>query len=285
MAASAPFMLVGADTLAPADLHAATVAAFADYLVGPFQMTLQQYGSFIGRQGVDLARSRAAVQADTGAIGAFAFVCPRADTGRWRLGVMGALPAARGTGAAPALLDDFIARAKAEGLPWVELECFAGNERALRLYRSRGFEAVCALNGWKAPDDAAPATAAATGVRPVDRATAFAWLAEADVRLADMPFPNTDRSLSAQERPLAFWQCGGAQLVFSVLEGTPTQVHSLIDHDPALRDAETLAHALRAAHPDAFAPPILRDDLGGEALRRAGFAPHGMSQVLMKRKL
>ena len=279
------FTLVGADTLAPADLHAATVAAFADYLVGPFQMTLAQYGSFIGRQGIDLARSRAAVQADAGAIGAFAFVCPRVETGRWRLGVMGALPSARGTGAAPALLDDFIARAQADGLPCVELECFAENERALRLYRSRGFEVVCALNGWKTPEGDAPARAEVPDPRPVDRATAFAWLAEANLRLADMPFPNTDRSLSAQTRPLTFWQCGSAQLVFSVVEGTPTQVHSLIDLDPALRDAETLARALRAAHPDALAPPILRDDLGGEALRRAGFVPHGMTQVLMKRKL
>jgi len=279
---SAP-TLVGADTLAPADLHAATIAAFADYLVGPFQMTLEQYPSFIGRQGVDLARSRAAVV--DGAVGAFAFVCPRPEVGRWRLGVMGALPAARGTGAAPALLDDFVARAKAEGMPWVELECFAENERALRLYRGRGFEVVCALNGWKAPETGAPASTSAGDVLALDRAQAFAGLADANLRIADMPFPNTDRSLSAQLRPLTFWRSGTALIAFSVLEGTPTQIHSLVDLDPALRDAEVLAHAVRAAHPDVFAPPILRDDLGGEALRRAGFVPHGMSQVLMKRKL
>ena len=281
---SAP-TLVGADTLVPADLHAATIAAFADYLVGPFQMTLEQYPSFIGRQGIDLARSRAAVVA--GAIGAFAFVCPRPEVGRWRLGVMGALPAARGTGAAPALLDDFIARATAEGLPWVELECFAENERALRLYRDRGFEVVCALNGWKAPepDAHAPATAAARDVHAIDRECALAWLGDADRRLEWLPFPNSDRCMAAQVRPLTFWRCGTAQVAFSVVEGTPTQIHSLIDIDPGLRDAETLARAVLAAHPDAFAPPILRDDLGGAALRRAGFVPHGMSQVLMNRKL
>ena len=216
-----PFEILGAGTLAPADLHAATIAAFADYLVGPFQMTLEQYPSFIGRQGVDLARSRVAVHA--GAIGAFAFVCPRPEVGRWRLGVMGALPAARGTGAAPALLDDFVVRAKAEGLPGVELECFAGNERALRLYRGRGFEVVCALNGWKAPEAGAPASASTRDVHALDRATAFAWLADANLRIADMPFPNTDRSLSAQVRPLTFWRSGTALLAFSVLEGTPAQ--------------------------------------------------------------
>ncbi len=276
-----PLTLVTADTLASADLYAATVAGFADYLAGPFQMTLAQFPSFIGRQGVDLALSRAAVR--DGAIGAVAFVCPRPEVGRWRLGAMAALPAARGTGAAPALLDDFIERARAEGLAGVELECFAENERALRLYRSRGFEVVCALNGWKAPAADVPASAPDAGVRAVERADAFDWLADANRRLGWMPFPNTDRSLSAQVRPLTFWRRGAAQLVFSVLEGTPTQIHSLVDPDPALDDAEALARALHAAHPDASAPPILRDDLGGAALGRAGFAPHGMSQVLMRR--
>ena len=273
--------LLAADTLLQADLHAATVAGFADYLVGPFQMTLEQFPSFIGRQGVDLARSRVAVRAD--AVGAFAFVCPRPEVGRWRLGAMAALPAARGTGAAPALLDDFIERARIEGLAEVELECFAENERALRLYRSRGFEVVCALNGWQAPGADPRASAHSPDVRAVDRAEAFAWLADANRHLGGMPFPNTERSLSAQVRPLTSWRCGRAQLVFSVLEGTPTHIHSLIDLDPALRDAETLARALLAARADAFAPPILRDDLGGEALRRAGFVPQGMSQVLMRR--
>jgi len=276
--------LVAADTRPETELHTATVAAFADYLAGPFQMTLEQFPSFVARQGIDLARSRLALH--DGAIGAFAFVCPRPEVGRWRLGVMAAVPAARGTGAAPALLDDFIARAGAEGLPWVELECFAQNERALRLYRSRGFEVISALNGWKLPEDAAPRPPAPAGdVRVVDRERALAWLAQADLRLEWLPFPNSDRCMAAQVRPLSFWQCGSAQLVFSVVEGTPTQIHSLIDLDPALRGAEVLARALAAAHPDAFAPPILRDDFGGEALRRAGFAPHGMSQVLMRRKL
>ena len=275
--------LVAADTLSAPDLHAATIAAFADYLVGPFQMTREQFPSFIGRQGVDLARSRVALC--DGAIGAFAYVCPRQEVGRWRLGVMGALPSARGTGAAPALLDDFVARARDEGLPHVELECFAENERALRLYRSRGFEVVCGLNGWKPADAPASTHPPAGDVREVERADAFTWLAEANRRIAWLPFPLTDRSLSAQPRPLTFWRCGSAQIAFSVVEGTPTQVHSLVDLDPAQRDAEVLAHAVRAAHADVFVPPVLRDDLGGDTLRRAGFAPHGMSQVLMQRRL
>ena len=280
--------LVAADTLAQADLHAATLAAFADYLAGPFQMTPEQFPNFVARQGVDLSRSRVALH--DGAIAAFGFVCPRPEVERWRLAVMGALPAARGTGAAPALLDDYVARAKAQGLPWVELECFAENERALRLYRSRGFEVVVALNGWKSPEAGVapapvPVPVQAGDLREVDRATGFAWLAEANLRIDGLPFPNTDRCLAAQPRPLTFWQCGSAQLVFSVLEDTPVHVHSLIDLDAGLRDAGTLAQALRAAHADVFVPPVHRDDLGGTALARAGFVRHGLSQVLMKRRI
>jgi GNAT superfamily N-acetyltransferase len=275
------FTLAPADAFGAADLHAAFAGAFSDYVAGPFQLPLDQWPSLEGRQGIDKARSRVALV--DGTIAAFAFTCPRAETGRWRLGAMGALPAARGSGAAPALLDDFLARAQAEGPAWAELECFAANERALRLYRGRGFEEIGPLNAWKATD--APADTPAPAVRTVDRATAFAWLEEADRRIAWLPFPNTARSLSAQPRPLTFWQAGSAQLAFSVVEGTPTTLHSLIDPDPRLHDAETLARALRAAHPDAFAPPILRDDLGGAALERAGFERQALGQVQMKRAL
>jgi GNAT superfamily N-acetyltransferase len=280
-----PALIEPASGISASELHSATVTAFSDYLAGPMQMTLAQWPSFVGRQGVDFARSRVAVQ--DGAITAFAFACPRADDCRWRLAVMGALPAARGSGAAPALLDDFLARAKSEGMAHVELECFAANERALRLYRSRGFEVVSPLNGWKLPDVAtAPVRDTATRqAREIDRATAFALLEEAGRRIAWLPFQNGARCQSAQVRPLTFWQCGSALLLFSVLEGTPTQIHVLIDLDPSLHDAETLAHAIRAAHPDAFAPPILRDDLGGAGLARAGFVRQDLNQVLMRRAL
>jgi ribosomal protein S18 acetylase RimI-like enzyme len=279
-----PFEIVPAASLAAADLHAANLAAFADYIAGPMQLAFDQWPSLIARQGVDLALSRVAVR--DGAIASYAFVCPREADGRWRLAIMGALPAARGSGAAPALIDDFLVRAKAAGMAHAELECFAANERALRLYRGRGFEVVGPLNGWKLPADAAPVRdAPAREVREIDRAAALAWLEEAGRRIAWLPFPGTARCQSAQVRPLRAWQRGGALLLFSVLEGTPTQIHVLVDLDPALRDAEILARAVRAAHPDAFAPPILRDDLGGAALARAGFVRAALNQVLMRRAL
>jgi len=180
----ADLSLVPATDLSAADLHAANLAAFADYIAGPMHLPFDQWPSLIARQGIDLARSRVAVR--DGAIASYAYVCPRPEVGRWRLAIMGALPAARGSGAAPALIDDFLVRAKAADMLHAELECFAANERALRLYRSRGFEVVCALNGWKAPAGAAPAPArdaSAREVRAIDSADALAWLTEADRRI------------------------------------------------------------------------------------------------------
>ena len=275
------FELVAADTRGVTELHEANLAAFSDYIAGPLKLTLDQWPSLMGRQGIDLAQSRVAVR--DGAVVAYAYACPRVESGRWRLAIMGATPAARGTGAAPALLDDFLARAQAAGMGAAELECFALNERALRLYRSRGFDVVCPLNAWKSPGVPTPARDAslAREVSPLAREEAFAWLAEANARVDMLPFPNTHFSQAAQTRPLTFWQCDDALITFSVVEGTPTQIHGLVDLDPSLRGAETLARALRQAHPDAFAPPLLRDDLGGAALARAGFELGALNQVLM----
>lgn len=281
------FTLAAADTRSSAELHAAFAGAFSDYVAGPFRMTLAEWPSLQGRQGIVNALSRVALRG--GEVIAFAFTCPRVESGRWRLGAMGALPAARGSGAAQALLDDFLARAQAAGMGAAELECFAQNERALRLYRSCGFETVCALNGWKAVTSPAPARDAPradadTAVREIDRDTAFAWLAEANQRIEMLPFPNTHFSQSAQPRPLTFWRCAQARAAFSVVEGTPTHLHSLVDLDPSLAGAEALARALQQAHPGVFAPPVLRDDLGGATLARLGFERAELDQVLMKRE-
>jgi ribosomal protein S18 acetylase RimI-like enzyme len=274
--------LVAADAVAPADLHAAFTDAFSDYVAGPFLLTLDQWPSLLARQVVDLAASRVAVDA-SGRILAFAKTARRPAIGRWRLAAMGARPEARGTGAAPALLDDFIARARAEGVRGLELECFQKNERALRLYRGRGFAVVHALNGWSAAAAGRGADAPAQE-RPqeVGREDAFGWLDEATLRVPDLPLQFTPPSLRAATRPLTCWRSGSAQLVFSVVGDTPIQVHSLVDLQGAQHDAEMLVRALRAAYPDhaITVPPLQRDDLGGEALRRAGFEMAELNQVL-----
>jgi len=280
--------LAAADTVAPADLHATFVRAFADYLIGPFQIPLDQWPAFLARQAVDLGASRVAIAG--GRVIAFAFAAPRPAIGRWRLAVMGALPESRGGGAAPALLDDFVDRAHAQGVQAVELECIEQNARARRLYLGRGFEVVQALHGWTAqprgPGDAAREEALPAPVRhEVDREAAFAWLDDATRAIPNLPLQVTGPSLRAAARPLTCWRSGSAQLIFSVQGDTPIQVHSLVDPAPGQRDAQALVRALRAAWPDLAisVPALQRDDLGGEALRREGFEMQAMNQVLMVR--
>lgn len=273
---------LSADAVAPAALHAAFVHAFSDYLIGPFALTPEQWPGFLARQAVDLALSRAALV--DGAIQAFAFVAarPEADPPRWRLATMGALPSARGSGSAPALLDDFIARAAAAGLAAVELEVFAQNERALRLYQSRGFELRHELHGY----EHAPRTGAAqpSPFEAVSREAALDWLRRHEP--ADLPLQAGHRVLAANPSAWTAWQSGQAQLVFGPV-GERLVVHSLVDLDPAQPGAEALLRALLQAQPEraVSVPQLQRLDLGGAALRRLGFGLQPLHQVLMRRAI
>jgi len=57
-----------ADTIAPADLHAAFVAAFSDYIAGPFQVPPDQWDHLLARPVVDLAASRVGEQQGGGVL-------------------------------------------------------------------------------------------------------------------------------------------------------------------------------------------------------------------------
>ena len=225
--------------------------------------------------------SRVAVAAD-GSIQAFAFVAARPEgaPARWRLATMGAPPSARGGGAAPALLDDFLARAAAAGLAAVELEVFAQNERALRLYRSRGFEARHELHGYEqAPRGA---VAQPSPFEPLPRAAALAWLKSHEP--AELPLQVGHRVLAVNLSAWTAWQTGRAQLVFGPVDERLV-VHSLVDLAPAQQDAEALVRALLQAQPAraVSVPELQRLDLGGAALRQLGFGLRPLHQVLMRR--
>lgn len=279
--------LVSAAELAPARLHAAFGAAFADYLIGPFTLALEAWPAFLARQGVELALSRAALDA-AGEILAFCLVAPRPRLARWRLGTMGAVPAARGSGAARALLDDFIARAGAAGQRAVELEVFAQNERAVRLYRGRGFDVRHELHGYlAAPGLVLPAAVpAAAAVEHIEPAEALAWLEAAELRIPDLPLQVGPGALHAAQG-LRAWRHGAAQLLFGRPDEATVAIASLIDTDPAQAGARTLLRALRAEFPQATlrVPQLQRLDLGGRALRELGCVPQPLHQLLMQRPL
>jgi ribosomal protein S18 acetylase RimI-like enzyme len=266
-----PYDIVPAAGIAGADLHRAFAGAFSDYLIGPFQLPLDQWPVFLGRQAVDLAQSRAAVR--DGEVIAFAFVALRDDVSAWRLATMGALPAARGSGAAPALMDDFIARARDAGRELAELECFAQNERAIRLYRGRGFAEVSPLYGYQGE------AGSGGDAGSVPLGDAFAWLEEVARRRGDLPLQVTPVSLKALPVSLQARRLGTAQLVFSVSPQGVATIHSLVDTDAAQRDAEALVRSLAGK---VTVPQLQRPDVGGEALERLGFERLALNQVLMR---
>jgi ribosomal protein S18 acetylase RimI-like enzyme len=285
---TAALTLVPAPELSPADWHAAFTAAFADYLIGPFKLTLEQWPGFLARQGIELPLSRAAVV--DGSLVAFALVAPRPARQRWRLGTMGALPAARGSGAAKRLLDDFIERGRTAGAAMLELEVFAANERGVHLYQGRGFEIVHPLRGYERSPS--PAATEVPAVQVVALDDAWAWLEEADARITDLPLQVTSRVLrvaaaaAPANKPLQAWRHGDAQLVFGEQPAGPViTLHSLVDCDPAQHGAEAFARALAVRYPGHTlrAPQLLRPDLGGDALQRCGFQPLPLHQWLMRR--
>ena len=273
------------DELAPELLHATFTRAFADYLIGPFQIPIAQWPMFLARQGVDLALSRVAMDA-AGAPLAFAFVAPRPLPRRWRLATMGATPEARGSGAAPALLDDLIARAAAAGQHAVELEVFAQNERARRLYEGRGFRKLHELFGYVADagtiTPSSPGTAE-TAPRSVDMPHLLGWLEAAEHRIADLPL-QVSAAVIRHGVDYHGWQTADAQVVFSLPDET-VMIHSLIA--PRDSDARALIQALVAVHPDRRlrVPQLQREDLGGAALRALGAVPQPLHQQLMLRPL
>jgi hypothetical protein len=198
---------------------------------------------------------------------------------------MGAVPGARGGGAARALLDDFIARAGAAGRSHVELECFAQNERALRLYRGRGFEPVHVLFGYGARTAESGGTPGdGPAVQAVDLQDAFGWLERAARRIDGLPLQVTPVSLRAQPVRLLAWRCGRAQLVAGESAAGQLTLYSLVDPQPGHRDAEALVAALARQFPQhtVQVPQLQRLDLGGAALERLGWSRLPLHQLWMR---
>ena len=171
----------------------------------------------------------------------------------------------------------------------LELECFAQNERALRLYRRAGFAPVAELHGYDRPaaEPAEPDAEARDPLAPdrceVDRAIGLAWLAEAQATVPNVPLQTTARGLSAHGSALRTWRSGAALLAFEAPSVGRVTIHALFATTPAGLDADALVATLvaRARGRAIVAAPIHRDDLGTAALSRAGFARQRLDQLLM----
>ncbi|MBL9137859.1 MAG: GNAT family N-acetyltransferase [Verrucomicrobiales bacterium] len=155
MNASTEWTVVHTDSL---DLNAFAALfnrAFADYLVRFPPMDGPAFQRLLAGQGIDLAWSR--LVAAKGAPAGFGLI--HRSNQMCRLAAMGVVPAARGRGAAGALLDALLEEAEARGDHGMTLEVFEQNPPALQLYLSRGFLRHVRLLGWRRDLVAAPALA------------------------------------------------------------------------------------------------------------------------------
>jgi hypothetical protein len=237
---------------------------------------------FVRRQGIDLAQSKVALRGDV--VIAFATITPRLLQ-RTRIAVMGARPEARGSGAAARLLDDAIAASAARRDRWIELEAFQQNERAVRLYRSRGFEADDELHGFIAqPGHGLTADEPA---EEISREAAAAWACAFDQEnIAQVPWQaGGEAILVAPIAPRAF-RLGGAQIVLVEADANTVMVTSLLDRDAGQRDALRLLAALRQRYPNHLlrAPQIHRANAAARAFVAAGWERQPLHQLFMRRR-
>lgn len=281
MSGAQDFVVRPAAEVATAALVDAFNVAFSDYLIKFPTLDDAGWQAFVRRQGIDVARSRVAFRGD--AVIAFAMITPRPFE-RTRIAVMGARPEARGGGAAKRLLDDAIAASDARGDRWIELEAFAQNERAVGLYRSRGFDAVDELPGYIAAPSEGLARDA--DVAEVSNEDAAAWACAFDREdNAYLPWQVGGEAIRAAVVPLRAWRVGSAQLVFQNANPATLSVQSLIDRDGAQRDAVRLVGALRHRHPGHTlrAPQIQRASGPARAFAEAGWTRGPLHQLLMRR--
>lgn len=252
-------------------------AAFSDYLIRMPALDSEGWRVFLHRQGVDLELSRVAIEG--GRVTSFALVCPRADD-RWRIAVMGSRPEARGTDTAPRLLDETIKDARSRGIRFVELEVFAQNERAFRLYRSRGLESACELKGFEAP---AGSPARVGDAKSVSLETARQRARDIERSSnAPLPWQVCGEAISRLSGLVYGWQTGTGQLVFTEVPGLIV-VQSLLDADARYADAASLLLTLRASFPEAVlrAPQLQVASLAGRAFEAAGWFASPLYQHLM----
>ncbi|WP_338846944.1 GNAT family N-acetyltransferase [Massilia sp. W12] len=273
------FQLLAADRIPAAELHALACAAFDDYLI-PLQLANVNWPSFIARQAINLAHSRIALQ--NGAPCAFALVAPRQQRASWRLAMMGALPAARGNGAAAALLQDWQARARQAGQA-IELEVVCANQRALALYQKHGMRQSHILSGWHAPALGGISAGLPPEILSPSLPEAFAWLEQVERRLDGIPLQTLPACLRPQQEGLQAWRLEHAQIVFRC-QGQELLLLSILQDDPQQAAAARLLTLLRAHYPlhSARISLLQRDDLGGLACAEAGFSRHPMQQFLLQ---
>jgi len=252
-------------------------AAFAGYIAGDITLSAQSLPRFLERQGTDLSLSRCVVR--NGELLGLAFIGQYAQ--RRRIGGMGLLPSARGTGASRLLLSHVIDDARAAGVAAMELEVFVQNAPAVALYRKTGFIDGPPLWGFtREPGGKLAADADSPQTLAVSQAAD--WLIAHGQ--PGVPYQTSGHALRHADPGLTFWRLGDALMGFTEPSPQRLSVPLLVDANPAQADALRLVNTLVLRHPQHHVrvPQLMRDDCAAEAWRRAGFVPLHLHQMQMR---
>ncbi|MBB6099924.1 ribosomal protein S18 acetylase RimI-like enzyme [Deinobacterium chartae] len=269
------FRLEAAHLYSLPQLSSAFARGFEGYFV-PVADDPQALSTRLRTEQIDLFSSRVALaEGDDLPVGT-ALIARRGEASR--LAGMGIAPGWRSRKLGAALLDCVIAEARARGEKRMLLEVIEGNDPAVRLYRSRGFEVTRRLLGYQAEHPAGEDT-------PLEEISLEAAL-EAVTRWGerDLPWQLAPATLAALTPPARAYRLEGAVALLSV---SPQSValRALVV-PPELRGQGRATRLLRAlafrhAAPVWAVPAIVPETLGAATLARAGFRVYSLSQLEM----
>ncbi|MBX2802566.1 MAG: GNAT family N-acetyltransferase [Myxococcales bacterium] len=250
---------------------------FEGYFV-PVQVSPRDWSTIVRSVGVDLDSSVVA-QVDGHDVGVMA-ISVRGRTAR--VAAMGIAAAFRGRGVGRALLRYGLAALDERGFERVLLEVIDGNEGAIRLYASEGFEIARRLVGWeRAVGGTTPRAIELLEVDPVQVARFAAAHGH-----ADPPWQLAPETLAAVTPPatgLALPSGDAMALVVDRPDGTTRLLGLAARSDEA---ASTLLSGAVARKPDRRLshPPICPEDHLASAFGSAGFTCTDLAQWEMCRR-
>ncbi len=252
-------------------------AAFAGYVAGWTDLNTETLAKFLCRQGADIFYSRF-IRRDTDLVGS-AYMNRTGNV--LRVGAMGIVPEARGTGAANRLLQHLLGEARSRGDKTMMLEVIQQNPPAVALYRRHGFQELGGLFGWRHAADLAPDTRAASSFEEIPVLDALRRPMVANY--PEIPWPISPHAIAKVERTRAY-AIDDACVIISDPGEAPIRVHGLSALPNEWLKLRSLLLAVMTTHTGGkfFAPPVWPEEFGREIFEPLGFVREDISQFLMR---
>jgi ribosomal protein S18 acetylase RimI-like enzyme len=251
-------------------------ASFAGYVGGWTDLNAETLAKFLCLQGTDIFYSRF-IRGD-GELTGFGYINRTGNI--LRLGAMGIIPTARGTGAAGELLQHLLGEARSRGDKTMTLEVIEQNPRAVALYRRHGFRQVGRLLGWRRDADQG-GSKASVSLREIPILEALRMTMVRDY--PEIPWPISRHAFAKVERTRAY---AHEDVCVAISEPAPgkMRVHGLFSPPNEWSKLRSLLLAIVSSYADLefFAPPVWQEEFGNEVFQPLGFEKEKLSQFFMR---